>query len=97
MCTQLSADSPLGPQVAPSLRYCQLERGKMEGGRKAGRQGEKKGGREGVMHRAVAAVGVKKVRQEEMRRGMMENRQDRKGECWRCAEGLQTNALQDRR
>lgn len=45
-----------------------------------------------MMHRAVAAVGEKKVR-----RGMMENRQDRKGECWRCAEGLQTNALQDRR
>lgn len=36
MCTQLSADSPLGPQVASSLRYCQLERGEMEGGRKAG-------------------------------------------------------------
>lgn len=29
VCTQLSADSPLGPQVASSLRYCQLERGKM--------------------------------------------------------------------
>lgn len=41
MCTQLSADSPLGPQVASSLRYCQFERGEMEGGRKAG------GGREG--------------------------------------------------
>lgn len=37
MCTQLSADSPLGPQVASSLRYCQLERGEMEGGRKEGR------------------------------------------------------------
>lgn len=45
VCTQLSADSPLGPQVAPSLRYCQLERGKMEGGRKAGRGRKKEGGK----------------------------------------------------
>ncbi len=44
MSTQLSADSPLGPQVASSLRYCQLERGEMEGGRKAVR-GKKREGR----------------------------------------------------
>lgn len=49
MCTQLSADSPLGPQVASSLRYCQLEREETERGRKAGRQtGRQEGrGREG--------------------------------------------------
>ena len=44
VCTQLSADSPLGPQVASSLRYCQLERG-ATGGRKAG-EGEMESGRE---------------------------------------------------
>lgn len=32
MCTQLSADSPLGPQVASPLRYRQPLQEEMEGG-----------------------------------------------------------------
>lgn len=82
MCTQLSADSPLGPQVASSLRYCQLERGKMEGGRKAGRGRRKEG--ESDAESSGSSAGRRKreerrVWQEETRRRMMETRQDREG------------------
>lgn len=67
MCTQLSADSLLGPQVASSLRYCQLEREEMEGGRKTGREGgrERRNEGKGVMRRVVAGVGEKKARGKE--------------------------------
>lgn len=33
MCTQLSADSPLGPQVASPLRYCQPQQEETDRGR----------------------------------------------------------------
>lgn len=100
MCTQLSADSPLGPQVASSLRYCQLERGKMEGGRKAGRGRRKEG--ESDAESSGSSAGRRKreerrVWQEETRRRVMETRQDREAERWRGVEELQTNTLQDRR
>lgn len=74
MCTQLSADSPLGPQVASSLRYCQLEReeserggqaGRQWGGRGAGSEGGREGMSGGVAGRAVAGPEEKKARGEE--------------------------------
>lgn len=97
----MSADSPLGPQVASSLRYCQLERGEMEGGRKAGR------GREGEQEkRGTEWCGKqwqqwerrkreeRRVCQEETGRRVMENGQDKTGSV---GGGMQTNALQERR
>lgn len=69
MCTQLSADSPLGPQVASSLRYCQLEREETERGGQAARRGrarERGREREGVTRRAVAGPEEKKARGESL-------------------------------
>lgn len=64
MCTQLSADSPLGPQVASSPRYCQLERSdekRKEGGRE--REMESRQDVEGkVLAREVVEGGASNVR-----------------------------------
>lgn len=66
MCTQLSADSPLGPQVASSLRYCQLEREEMEEGRKAGRErrNDDRGMRTVVKEEKKGEFGRKRQRRE---------------------------------
>lgn len=66
MCTQLSADSPLGPQVASSLRYCQLEREETERGGQVGRRwGGRGGGKKGMTGGAVAGPEEKKAQTEE--------------------------------
>lgn len=82
------ADSPLGLQVASSLRYCQLQRWN-----EGGREGE----REGATWRVVVALGgVRGARGRESLAGrdtVMENIEDNKV---RRGGRMQTDALREK-